>query len=237
MNLQGKRVVITGSSDGLGKALAIKLGKLKVDLALIARSHDKLEKVKEEIGNASDARLYQCDIRDLPQIKKTAKKIVTDFKTVDVLLNVAGVWQKKMPVEEVEEEVIEDVISTNLKGLIHMTRLFIPVLKKRPEAAIVNISSMTGVKYPPGQSVYAASKWGVRGFTEVIREDLRGTSVKVSGIYQAGVKTDMFFKTGETFAEGVFEKFMDPMDLADIIIYMLSQPKGIWMEEVRVNYK
>lgn len=142
-----------------------------------------------------------------------------------------------MPIEQVNEQVVDDVIATNLRGLVHMTRLMMPELKKRPQSAIVNVSSMTGYKSPPGQSVYAAAKWGVRGFTDVIREDLRGTNVKVSGIYQAGVRTDMFFKTGEEIAEDVFEKYMDPKDLANIIVFMLAQPIGIWIEEVRVNYK
>lgn len=205
-------------------------------MVLISRRKEKLEEVKKLIKGVR-VELYPCDIKDLSQIKQTVNKIINEFKNIDLLLNIAGIWQKKMPVEEVEEQIIEDVVDTNLKGLIHITRLILPILKKQSEAAVINISSMTGVKYPPGQSVYAATKWGVRGFTEVIREDLRGSSVKVSAIYQAGVKTEMFFKTGETFAPGVYEKFMSPKDLANIIVFMLSQPKNIWLEEVRVNYK
>lgn len=236
MILKNKIAIITGASDGLGKEIVLRLGERGVNLALIARRKDKLEEIKKQITGVR-VEVYPCDVKDLTQIKSSVKKIIDDFKNIDILLNVAGIWQKKMPVEEIDEQVINDVIATNLTGLIHMTKLVIPVLKKQAEGAIINISSMTGVKFPPGQSVYAATKWGVRGFTEVIREDLRGTSVKVSGIYQAGVKTDMFFKTGEKFTEGVYEKFMDPKDLANIIVFMLSQPPHIWMEEVRVNYK
>lgn len=236
MILKNKTAIVTGASDGLGKEVALQLGKQGVNLALIARNKEKLEEIKMQIKGVK-VEGYSCDVKDLTQIKSSVKKIIDDFKTVDIILNIAGIWQKKMPVEEIDEQVINDVIATNLTGLIHMTKLVIPVLKKQAEGAIINISSMTGVKFPPGQSVYAATKWGVRGFTEVIREDLRGTSVKVSGIYQAGVKTDMFFKTGEKFTEGVYEKFMDPKDLANIIVFMLSQPPHIWLEEVRVNYK
>ena len=236
MILKNRTAIVTGASDGLGKEVSLKLGKEGVNLALIARRKEKLEEVKKQITGVK-IQIYPCDVKNLSQLKETVKKIIDDFKTIDILLNIAGIWQKKMPVEEIDEQVIDDVIATNLTGLIHMTKLVIPILKKQAEGAIINISSMTGVKFPPGQSVYAATKWGVKGFTEVIREDLRGTSVKVSGIYQAGVKTDMFFKTGEKFAEGVYEKFMDPKDLASIIVFMLSQPPHIWLEEVRVNYK
>ena len=236
MILKNKTAIVTGASDGLGREVTLKLGEQGVNLALIARRKEKLDEVKKQIKGVR-VEIYPCDVKELPQIKSTVKKIIADFKTVDILLNIAGIWQKKMPVEEIDEQVINDIVATNLTGLIHMTRLVIPILKKQPEAAIVNISSMSGVKFPPGQSVYAASKWGVRGFTEVIREDLRGTGVRVSGIYQAGVKTEMFFKTGEALTKEVFEKYTEPKDLASVIVFMLSQPKGIWMEEVRVNYK
>lgn len=236
MILKNKTAIVTGASDGLGKETALKLGKQGVSLALVARNGDKLEEVKKQI-KAVRVKVYPCDVKELSEVKLTVKKIINDFKNVDMLLNIAGIWQKKMPVEDIDEQTINDVISTNLTGLIQLTRLIIPSLKKQSEGAIINISSMTGVKFPPGQSVYAATKWGVRGFTEVIREDLRNTNVKVSGIYQAGVKTNMFFKTGEKFSEGVYEKFMEPGDLANIIVFMLSQPPRIWMEEIRVNYK
>lgn len=236
MILKNKTAVVTGANDGLGREVALQLGAQGVNLALIARNKEKLESVKKQIKGV-EVEVYPCDIKELSEIKSTVKKMIKDFKTVDALLNIAGVWQKKMPVEEIDEQVINNIIATNLTGLIHMTRLIIPFLKKQSQAAIINISSSTGYKNPPGQSIYAATKWGVRGFTEVIREDLRKTNVKVSGIYQAGVKTDMFFKTGEKFAPGVYENFMEPKDLADIIVFMLSQPKNIWMEEVRVNYK
>lgn len=236
MILKNKTAIVTGASDGLGKEVALKLGKEGVNLALVARNKEKLEEVKKQIKGVK-VEVYPGDVKDLSQIKSTVKKIIDDFKTVNILLNIAGIWQKKMPVEEIDEQVINDVIATNLTGLIHMTRLVVPILKKQSEAAIINVSSKSGVTAQVGQSVYTASKYGVRGFTDVIREDLRGTSVKVAGVYQAGVKTDMFFKTSEKFAEGVFEKFMEPKDLANIIVFMLSQPPHIWLEEVRVDYK
>jgi len=236
MILKNIIAIVTGASDGLGREVALALGKQGVNLALIARRKEKLEEVKKQIKGVRVG-VYPTDIKVLSQIKSTIEKIINDFKTVDVLINNAGIWQKKMPVEEVSEQVIEDVIAINLIGLIHMTRLVIPILKKQPESAIINVSSKSGITAQVGQSVYTASKYGVRGFTDVIKEDLRETSVKVAGIYQAGVKTDMFFKTGEKFSEGVYEKFMDPKDLAGIIVFMLSQPSHIWLEEVRVNHR
>ncbi|OGK52848.1 hypothetical protein A2970_02245 [Candidatus Roizmanbacteria bacterium RIFCSPLOWO2_01_FULL_44_13] len=236
MILKDKTAIITGASDGLGKQVALKLGESGVNLALMARRKEKLEEVKKQIKGVRVA-IYPCDIKESIQVKEAVKKIIADFKTIDILLNIAGIWQKRMPVEGIDEQVIGDVISINLTGLIYITRLIIPVLKKQPESAIINVSSKSGVMAQVGQSVYTASKYGVRGFTDVIREDLRGTSVKVAGVYQSGVKTEMFSKTGEKFDEGVFEQFTDPKDLASAIVFMLSQPPHIWLEEIRVNYK
>ena len=236
MILKDKTAIITGASDGLGKQVALKLGEAGVNLALIARRSEKLEEVQKQIKGIK-VEIYPCDVKELIQVKETVSKILADFKTIDILLNIAGIWQKKMPVEEIDEQVIDDVISINLTGLIHMTKLVIPILKKQPEAAIINVSSKSGVVAQVGQSVYTASKYGVRGFTDVIREDLRGTSVKVAGVYQSGVKTEMFSKTGEKFKEEVFEKFTDPKDLASAIVFMLSQPPHIWLEEIRINNK
>lgn len=221
MILKNKTAAITGASDGLGREVALQLGKQEVNLALIGKSKEKLEAVKKQINNVK-VETYSLDIKDLSQIKSFVSKVVTDFKNIDMLLNIAGIWQKKMPVEEIDEQTINNVITTNLTGLIHITRLIIPILKKQPEAAIINVSSKSGINAQLGQSVYSATKWGVRGFTEVIREDLRGTNVKVAGIYQAGVRTNMFFKTGEKFPPGVHENFMEPSDLAKIIVFILS---------------
>lgn len=95
------------------------------------------------------------------------------------LINNAGIWQKMLPAEQVEESVVDDVIATNLTALIHCTRLFLPYIKKQKEAAIINISSKSGVTGQEGQSVYSASKWGVRGFTEVLKTEFKHTNVRV----------------------------------------------------------
>ena len=131
------------------------------------------------------------------------------------------------------ENVVDDVISTNLTALIHVTRLVIPILRKQKEAAIINVSSKSGVTAQAGQSVYSASKWGVRGFTEVLKIDLKNTGIKVAGVYQSGINTKMFEKTGEKVPS---EKFTNPVDLAEVIVYILSQPEKIWLHEVRVEY-
>lgn len=235
MKLLNKVIVITGASDGIGKQIALRLAREGVNLALIARDEKRLSEVgsEAEAAGASKVRLYPCDIRHADKLKHTCDAIISDFKTVDILINNAGIWQKLSPLDEVSEDVVDDVISTNLSALIHTTRLLLPTLRKRPEAAIVNITSKSGVVAQEGQSVYSASKFGVRGFTEVLKVDLKGSSVRVAGVYQSGTNTKMFEKTGENFPT---EKFTNPSDLADVVTYMLSLPPQIWLHDVRVEY-
>jgi short-subunit dehydrogenase len=235
MILKDKVAVVTGASDGIGKQVALKLAKEGVSLALIGRDDGRLNETKQEVEHLGSPKTqtYPCDIRKTTELADVIHKIISEFVSVHILVNVAGIWQKVAPLESVSDETIDDVIQTNLSGLIHCTRHLLPILKKQEEAAIINISSKSGVTAQPGQSVYSASKWGVRGFTEVLKADLKGTSVRVAGVYQAGTNTKMFEKAGEN---SPVQKFTNPSDLADVIVYMLSRPKQIWLYDVRVEY-
>ena len=235
MDLKNKIAVVTGASDGLGKQVSLKLAKEGVSLALIARNEGRLNEVKKEAEKLGSPKVicYSCDIQSKEQIKKTVQQIEVDFNDVQILLNIAGIWQKLNLLENIPEEEIDSVIDIDLKGMAHMTRLVLPILKRQKEAIILNDSSRSGVTAQPGQSIYSAAKWGVRGFTEVLKEDLKETNVKVAAIYQGGTNTGMFNKTGEHFDQA---KFIKPVDLADVIVYMLSRPSGIWLHDVRVEH-
>lgn len=235
MKLSNKMIVVTGASDGIGKQVALRLAKEHTHLILIARNEVRLQETKTEAEKkgAASVAIYPCDIGDIQNLKKIILKIISDYPHIDVLLNIAGIWQKMMPVEEIDEELVDEVIQTNLTGLIHCTRLLLPTLKKQKEAAIINISSKSGIVAQAGQSVYTASKYGVKGFTEVLKVDLKGSTVRVAGVYQSGTNTQMFHKAGDN---PPVEMFTNPADLADVIVYMLSRPEKIWLHEVHVEY-
>jgi short-subunit dehydrogenase len=235
MKLSNKTIVVTGASDGIGKQVALRLAKEHTRLILIARNEARLQETKTEAekNGAALVAIYPCDIGDIQKLKKIIQKIIFDYPQIDILLNIAGIWQKMMPVEEINEELIDEVIQTNLTGLIHCTRLLLPILKKQKEAAIINVSSKSGIVAQAGQSVYTASKYGVKGFTEVLKVDLKGTAVRVAGVYQSGTNTKMFHKAGDN---PPIDKFTNPADLADIIVYMLSRPEKTWIHEIQVEY-
>ena len=234
MNLKNKIAVITGASDGIGKHISLRLAKDGVNLALIGRNKMRLEEVAiqaKKLG-ALKVKTYVCDIQKGDDLEKIVNLIISDFGNIDILINNAGVWQKLMPVEEINKDTIDNVIGTNLTALINVTKLFIPILKNREEAAIINVVSKSGIVAQEGQSVYSASKYGVRGFTEVLRLDLKDSNIKVAGLYQGGINTEMFKKADDNFSTA---DFTEPADLADVVAYMLSLPKKIWLYDVRVD--
>jgi NADP-dependent 3-hydroxy acid dehydrogenase YdfG len=238
MDLKNKTVVVTGASDGIGKHVALKLAEQGVSLALVARNEERLSEVKSkclELGSPK-VETYVCDISQKENVRETVARIISDFKAVDVLLNIAGVWQKLNPLENITDEEIESVLDINLKGLIFITRALMPSLKKDTESIIINVSSRSGVVAVAGESVYSASKWGVTGFTEVLKADFKGTKIRVAGVYQGGTNTKLFDKAGDIKTDEKLKSFIQPEDLADVIVFMLSRPPQIWLHDVRVEY-
>lgn len=226
-----RKIVITGASEGIGREIALRLAHdTENRLVLMARNEGNLEVLVSEIevlgGKAS---FVVCDLSDKDQIKAAVESI----GEVDVLINNAGVWHKMSQLDEVSDEDIENVLQVNLTGHILMTKHFLPALRKSDTPAIINIISKSGVTSQEGQSVYTASKWGMRGFTEVLRSDLKEDRIRIGAVYQSGTATDMFAKTGEKVPK---EKFTDPEDLANVIAFMLNQPDKIWLNEVHVTY-
>jgi short-subunit dehydrogenase len=235
MNLKDKIVLVTGSSDGIGKEIALRLAKEKTKLVLLSRNLDQLKKVAETAikEGAIEVKTIQCDLRNLEEIKSA----VDGIKSIDCLINCAGIWQKVNDLDSISEEETLDVINTNLTGLILITQKLLPKLKESKEAAIINISSRSGYSAQKGQSVYSASKYGVRGFTEVLREDLKESEIRVAGVYQGGTNTKMFKKVEESIPEEAYNKFSPPKELAEVVAFMLSRPKHTWLPEVRIESK
>jgi len=229
MILKDKVVIVTGASEGIGRAIAERLAKEGAKLALVARSQDKLQGLAQAVGGEA----FVCDIRNHAQVKKTVEAVVAKFGRIDVLVNNAGIWQKTGQLDELPDGVVDDVIATNLSGTIYMTKCVLPHLRREEETAIIQIVSKSGIVAQEGQSIYTATKYGVKGFTDVLRVDLKETKVRVGAVYQSGTDTEMFRKTGEEFDQ---EKLTKPEDLADAVAYMLTRPARIWLPEIQVVY-
>lgn len=233
MLMKKSMILITGASDGIGKEVAFDLAKLQTNLVLLARDLEKLESVKKEalkLG-AQSVETHSVDLSDFRQINLFANKL----KKLDGLINNAGVWQKKTDLDNISDEEILSVLNINLTGLILLTKKVLPLLRKSDDAFIINVSSRSGHFADLGQSVYAASKFGVRGFTEVLRKDLENTYIRVAGIYQGGTNTGFFTRAGEDWSQDKLASFIPPSELAKVITFQITRPIGIWLPEIRIE--
>lgn len=240
MNISGKTIIVTGASEGIGKAIAIALVKRGANVALVARNKTNLDNVLAELNilGSKNSRSYVCDIAKLSDIKSVTKQIIKDYpKNLIGLVNNAGIWQKINSLENISDEEITSVLEVDLMGVIRFTRELLPIFKSLSESAIVNISSRSGINAQAGQSVYTAAKWGVKGFTQVLKEDLKESNIHVSGIYQGGTNTQMFHKAGETWPLEKLETFIPANELGEVVEYLFSLPKQIWLSEIHVESK
>jgi short-subunit dehydrogenase len=229
-NLRDKVVVVTGAGSGIGRALSLALSKEKAVLALADIDPDGLQATQREIGASTgrESRIYRVDVAKREQIAEFADKVIRDFGKVDLVINNAGVSSSGR-VQDLAYDTLEWTININLWGVIHGTKAFLPHLMERPEAGIVNVSSVYGLLGIPGQAAYCTSKFAVRGFTESLRQELSNTNIFVTLVFPGGVRTNIAQNSrtdypidGETYRNGLrqFETLLktSPEEAAQSII-------------------
>jgi short-subunit dehydrogenase len=181
---------ITGAASGIGRALAIELAQRGCDLALADRDEAGLKTLAAEIGPARKVSVHRVDVGEADDIAQFASEAVAAHPALNIVVNNAGVALMGS-FEEIDQAQMDWLFDVNFWGVVHGTRAFLSHLKTRPEAHIVNLSSIFGIIAPPGQSAYAAAKFAVRGFSESVRHELgvAGSPVKLSVVHPGGVAT------------------------------------------------
>jgi len=233
MNLKNKLVVITGASQGLGESLAYKLAQQGANLALLSRSTAKLKQVKAKLQSFKvKTEIFPCDISQPDQVKFITKAILKKFKTIDVLINNAGIWLEGST-EKSDPEKINTMFQANTLGAIYLTAAVIPHLKTRRQATILNVISVAGVEPSKDWSIYTASKYAMRGFTDSLKQEMQRTNVKVIGFYPGGMNTNLFINAGRQAKNEPW--MMKKQQVADILIFLLTQPKDIVIDHLEVR--
>ncbi len=232
MNIINKTIMISGASDGIGKSIAIRLAKQQTKLVLLGRDSSKLDAVADACRNlGATVTTYAFDLTNSIERQDALDKI-NQAHQIDVLINNAGIWHASTPLAELPQDTIESVITINLTAHILVTKSLVASLQTR-ESAIINIVSTAGLLGRAGRTAYAASKYGMRGFTEALRDELKDSSVRVGAVFQSGTHTNMFDKAGESMD---LDKYTNPDDLADVVAFMLTRPPKIWINELHVAY-
>ena len=189
-NLSGKVSVVTGAGSGIGRALALELARSGSRLALLDVDEQGLAGTAAALG-AAEVLTRRCDMSDAAQVEVAAAAVVDRFAQVDLVVNNAGIAHSGRPFWELPPEDFGRVMDVNFWGVVHGTRAFLPHLMARPEAVLVNVSSLFGLIGVTRQSAYCSSKFAVRGFTESLRMELRESAphVRAVTVHPGGVKT------------------------------------------------
>src|SRR5438552_9660641 len=190
--IRGAAAAVTGAASGIGRALAIALAARGCDLALADRDEAGLHTLAAEIGGRQKVSVHRIDVGEPAQIADFAQAAIAAHPALNILVNNAGVALLGQ-FSEIEQAQMDWLMNINFWGVVHATRAFLPQLSTRPEAHIVNLSSIFGIIAPPGQTAYCAAKFAVRGFSESLRHELQmaKSPVRLSVVHPGGVATNI----------------------------------------------
>jgi len=189
--LKGKVAVVTGAASGIGRSLVLQLASEGCNLSIADIDPKGLkETAKLAKNNSTEITIEVVDVANRDQVYAYAENVVSDHGRVDIVINNAGV-SLRGTIEEVSEEEFEWLMGINFWGVVYGSKAFLPYLKQRTEANLVNISSVHGLFTNPGVGPYCSSKFGVRGFTMALCQELKDTPVKVSCVHPGGIKTNI----------------------------------------------
>lgn len=210
-NLYGKVAVITGAGSGIGRALALQMAAAGAKLALNDWNASALNDTLSMLGKA-EAWGQSFDVANREAVYTFAEEVLNRFGQVDIVVNNAGITLEQRMLERTGYEDFERIVNVNMWGMIYGSKAFLPWLRQRPEAALVNVSSIFGVVGYPNQGAYVTAKFAIRGFTETLRVELAKSPVAVTCVHPGGIRTNIARnitsdnpKRVEKFAQ-VFEK-------------------------------
>ena len=232
-------VLITGASSGFGEACAIKYSKSADHIILVARNIDKLKQLKEQLQQSCEVTIAEVDVADRQSIEQFTVNCDTELKKVDILVNNAGKALGLSPAHESDIDQWEEMIDTNIKGLVRLTRRILPYMVKNNNGHIVNIGSIAGNWPYPGGNVYGATKSFVHQFSRGLRSDLIGKKIRVTCVEPGLAKTNFSvvrFGGDIESAQNVYQD-LDPLtaeDIADIIYWVTSVPKHVNINALEV---
>ena len=189
MDARGKTAVITGAASGIGRGIADALARRGCHLVLADVNTDGLAETVASVQKSGvRVRPYRLDVTDRSAVRAFPSLVAAENPEVDLLFNNAGVALGGT-FEEMSQEDFDWLFEVNFFGAVHLTRAFLPILRARPEARLVYLSSLFGLIAPAGQSAYSASKFAVRGFANALRLELVGSTVGVTVVHPGGVAT------------------------------------------------
>jgi len=236
-----KTVLITGATSGIGEATALLLAEKNYRLIVTGRRKERLEALKTRIENNSGAEVYTLpfDIRSKAATDAAFNSLPEQWKTIDILINNAGLAAGMDPIQEGLPDDWEQMIDTNIKGLLYISRKVLNGMTRRKSGHIINISSIAGKETYPQGNVYCATKHAVEALTKGMRIDLLKKGIKVSAVSPGAVKTEFStirFKGDKKRSEKVYKGFtpLYAKDIAETIVFVISRPEHVNIDNILI---
>ena len=237
--LSDKIVFITGASSGIGRACAFEFAREGANLILSARRMERIKDLAESIKKDFGVKTHfiQFDVRDMDKTKENISSLPEEFKKVDILLNNAGLARGFSKLYEGDINHWEEMIDTNVKGLLYVTRFILPQMVERKSGHIINIGSTAGHEVYAYGNVYCATKFAVKGLTQSIRLDVLDKNIKVSEVDPGMVLTEFSnvrFSGNEEKAQKVYEGVtpLSPEDVAGAVLFCATRPPHVNINEI-----
>jgi len=236
-NIEGKVVVITGASSGLGEATAWHLSEQGASVALAARRTNRIESLANDIkDNGGNAIAVTADVTDRDQVKQLVDQAVEEFGKIDVIINNAGLMPFA-PLERLNIDEWDQMIDVNIKGVLYGIAAALPYMKEQESGHIINVSSVAGHKVNPGGTVYCATKHAVRAISEGLRQEVKPYNLRTTIISPGAVDTELPDSSrDEDMKENMnefYEEYAIPTDsFARAVAYAISQPEEVDINEI-----
>ena len=238
---QDRVILITGASSGIGAACARKFAADRASLILLARREERLQTVAEEVQRlgASMVHTIAADVRDRQALAEGLERIPTERRTIDTLINNAGLSRGLDPLHEGKFEDWDEMLDTNIKGLLNVDRLVVPGMVERRSGTVIHIGSIAGREVYPKGNVYCASKHAVAALTKGLRLDLTGSGVRVCTVDPGLVETEFSevrFRGDKKLAKTAYTG-MQPLtaeDIAEAVHWVAARPPGVQIAELLI---
>lgn len=241
-SLENKKILITGATRGIGRAIAIELAKQKAHILFSSRleSENSQNLIKEIESLGAKATPLYFDLNDSEKVKSECDRVLKEIGSLDGLVNNAGMSKDQL-LMRVKPEDIQTLMNTNLNSAIYLTSLCSRYLMKAGGASIINMSSVVGLMGNPGQAIYAASKAGLIGFTKAVAKELASRKVRCNAICPGFIASDMTdelaAETKEKYLSAIpLSDFGSAQDVADLVSFLLSdQSKYMTGESLKID--
>lgn len=238
-NLEGKVIFITGASSGIGKSCAHEFAKLKANLVLAARRKDKLDTLATELSTEYKIEIntLELDVRNFEEVKNKFDHLNSKWKQIDILVNNAGLAKGLDKFYEGKLSDWDEMIDTNIKGLLNVSRVVAPQMIERKSGHIINIGSTAGHEVYTYGNVYSATKFAVKALSQSFRLDVLDKGIKVTSIDPGMVYTEFSkvrFSGDENRAEQVYKGItpLSPNDVAEAVVFCATRPQNVNINEI-----